>query len=101
MGRKVRSRLEDAIKALQAQKKSQDERKSEDVSFVQLRGSTNGPTKKSFEALTLITSKASSLKSPTLSMLAAKMQVELSKDHFVKVRTLIKDLIAKLENDAK
>jgi len=101
-GKKIRSKLENAIQALEETKSKQEEKNKErEFSFVQLRGSTNGPKQASLDALTFLTSKASSLKSPTLSMVAVKMQVELGKDHFVKVRGMIKDLIAKLENDAK
>merc|ERR550514_705342 len=42
---------------------------------------------------------SSRLNSPALTMLSVRL--ELSKDHFVKVRGLIKDLIEKLEADAK
>eukprot|EP00747_Dinoflagellata_sp_TGD_P143569 gnl/TRDRNA2_/TRDRNA2_176407_c1_seq8.p1 gnl/TRDRNA2_/TRDRNA2_176407_c1~~gnl/TRDRNA2_/TRDRNA2_176407_c1_seq8.p1 ORF type:complete len:691 (+),score=270.46 gnl/TRDRNA2_/TRDRNA2_176407_c1_seq8:88-2160(+) len=49
--------------------------------------------------LRLIESAATNLNSPELVSLS--MKVRLSKDHFVKVRQMIKDLIAKLKADAK
>jgi hypothetical protein len=47
--------------------------------------------------LAFLTTAASRLKSPALSALALKVRV--SEDHFVKVRQIIKDLVAKLESD--
>jgi hypothetical protein len=72
-----------------------------DISFVQLSDTTKGPSKTGLEALTYLTRKANYLSSPTLSMLAVKVQLELGKDHFVKVRSMIKDLVEKLEADAE
>merc|ERR1719387_2228590 len=51
--------------------------------------------------LKFLTQKAQILKSNTFSTLLMKIQVTAGIDHFVKVRGLIKDLIAKLEADAE
>eukprot|EP00746_Dinoflagellata_sp_MGD_P163823 gnl/MRDRNA2_/MRDRNA2_92076_c0_seq1.p1 gnl/MRDRNA2_/MRDRNA2_92076_c0~~gnl/MRDRNA2_/MRDRNA2_92076_c0_seq1.p1 ORF type:complete len:729 (+),score=226.84 gnl/MRDRNA2_/MRDRNA2_92076_c0_seq1:63-2189(+) len=83
------------------QQKPQSQVQNEELSFVQLRGSENGPSKAGMEVLTYLSRKANVLSSPTLSMLAVKVQLELGKDHFVKVRGMIKDLIEKLEADAE
>merc|ERR1719498_100273 len=48
------------------------------------------------KAVSYLQQQAKSLKSDALSMLMIKMK----EDHFVKVRTMIKDMIAKLEADA-
>merc|ERR1719420_323269 len=69
------------------------------TSFLQLRGTASGPIGK--KVLDFITEKASLLQSPILSTLALKLKLGTAKDHFVKVRTMIKDLIAKLEADAE
>jgi chromosome segregation ATPase len=69
------------------------------TSFLQLRGAASGPIGK--KVLDFITEKASLLQSPILSTLALKLKLGTAKDHFVKVRTMIKDLIAKLEADAE
>merc|ERR1719321_1540483 len=66
-------------------------------SFLQLRGAASGPKR----VLEFLTQKASLLKSPMLSTLALKLKLGVAKDHFVKVRGMIKDLIAKLEADAE
>mmetsp|Transcript_68241 Transcript_68241/g.154471 ORF Transcript_68241/g.154471 Transcript_68241/m.154471 type:complete len:702 (+) Transcript_68241:70-2175(+) len=71
------------------------------ASFLQLRGSnrrTLEPAAVREEVLALLSGAASHLKSPALSVAALKVQ--LSKDHFVKVRTIIKDIINKLEDQA-
>jgi len=70
------------------------------LSFVQLRGVSSKGSKLP-KALDLIKQKAKELKSPVLSMLMLRINVGYGKDHFVKVRGLIKDLIAKLEADAE
>merc|ERR1719333_871075 len=67
------------------------------VSFLQLDDEKSGPAK----VLAFLTQKAQILKSPVLSTLALKLEVGEGKDHFVKVRSLIKDLIEKLEADAE
>lgn len=51
--------------------------------------------------VTLLNRRARSLNSPVLSVIAVKIQAGSGKDHFVKVRGMIKDLIAKLEADAE
>merc|ERR1719387_1879573 len=51
--------------------------------------------------LKFLTQKAQILKSNTFSTLLMKIQVTAGIDHFVKVRGMIKDLIAKLEADAE
>lgn len=51
--------------------------------------------------LDFLDGKASMLQSPLLSTLAMKIKMGLGKDHFVKVRSIINDLIAKLEADAE
>merc|ERR1711904_212981 len=53
------------------------------------------------KALTLIEQRSQELKSTTLQALMLKINLGVGKDHFVKVRGLIKDLIAKLEADAE
>jgi len=77
----------------------------EDVSFIQLRGAASKAAKIQNKVLTFLTQQATQLKSPMLSTLAIKIKLgygtKLGKDHFVKVRGLIKDLIAKLEADAE
>merc|ERR1719443_577617 len=51
--------------------------------------------------LELLNKKAALIQSPVLSTLTLKIKLGLGKDHFVKVRGIIKDLIAKLEADAE
>jgi len=74
------------------------------VSFVQLRGVASQVSKLP-KALALLTQKATELNSPVLSTLMIRLKFgygnKLGKDHFVKVRGLIKDLIEKLEADAE
>jgi len=72
----------------------------DEVSFIQLRGATAKASKLP-KALKLLAQKAKQLKSPALSTLMLKINLGVGKDHFVKVRGLIKDLIAKLEADAE
>merc|ERR1719456_866170 len=70
------------------------------ASFLQLRGSNTVSAKQVTQrVLDLLQKSADRLKSPVLSAVALK--VKLSADHFVKVRGLIKDLIAKLKADAE
>lgn len=52
------------------------------------------------KALAYVTKEATALKSKTLSNLAIAMKSNMKEDHFVKVRSLVKDLIKKLEADA-
>eukprot|EP00747_Dinoflagellata_sp_TGD_P156872 gnl/TRDRNA2_/TRDRNA2_177696_c1_seq3.p1 gnl/TRDRNA2_/TRDRNA2_177696_c1~~gnl/TRDRNA2_/TRDRNA2_177696_c1_seq3.p1 ORF type:complete len:619 (+),score=179.75 gnl/TRDRNA2_/TRDRNA2_177696_c1_seq3:114-1859(+) len=68
-------------------------------SFIQLRGSSKSSSSVPRRMIEMLQSAALRLKSPQLSVLALKAQV--SADHFVKVRGLIKDLIAKLKEDAE
>mmetsp|Transcript_49703 Transcript_49703/g.93207 ORF Transcript_49703/g.93207 Transcript_49703/m.93207 type:complete len:708 (-) Transcript_49703:80-2203(-) len=68
------------------------------VSFLQLRGSANGGSDAVLQVQQFLASAAGRLSSSTLT--SAAMRVMVSKDHFVKVRGLIKDLIARLEADA-
>lgn len=68
------------------------------VSFLQFRGSANGASDAVQRVQQFLASAAGRLSSSTLTSVA--MRVTVSKDHFVKVRGLIKDLIAKLEADA-
>jgi len=72
------------------------------VSFVQLRGVASKASKFP-KALDLISRRAKELNSHVLSTLAVKISLGFNsgKDHFVKVRGMIKDLIAKLEADAE
>jgi polyhydroxyalkanoate synthesis regulator phasin len=69
------------------------------VQFIQLRGTTSKG--KLMKALTFIEQRSRQLKSTTLQALMLKINLGVGKDHFVKVRGLIKDLIAKLEADAE
>merc|ERR1719161_2343092 len=77
--------------------------KSEDggraVSFLQRGSASQGDRVPLNRALTLLESEAQRLRSPLLSTLALKGR--LHEDHFVKVRGIIKDFIAKLEADAE
>merc|ERR1719235_2418859 len=74
-------------------------------SFVQLRGAqapkqaAAARRKAKRAAVDYLMNQAKSLKSKHLSAIVAKLK--LGKDHFVKVRSIIKDLIAKLEADAE
>jgi len=71
------------------------------ASFLQLRGSKRRALESVAvreKILALLTGAASHLKSPVLSVAALKVQ--MSQDHFVKVRTIIKDIIEKLEAQA-
>merc|ERR1712194_173281 len=63
-----------------------------------LRGSVAVETRASQKVQELLEASASKLHSPVLAMAALK--VNAAEDHFVKVRQIIKDLIAKLESDA-
>jgi predicted nucleic acid-binding Zn-ribbon protein len=71
------------------------------ASFLQLRGSKSAPTKAELaqKAQAFLMLESSKLNSPVLSALA--MKVHSPEDHFVKVRTLIKDLLSKLKSDAE
>merc|ERR1719433_2607620 len=79
----------------------QGHRAASPASFLQLRGSSARASQvgvlrgKMFQ---LLSRAAGSLASPLLSVAALKVQV--SKDNFVKVRTIIKDIIGKLEQQA-
>jgi len=77
----------------QAEEGSEDEAEAEELatSFIQ----TSNP--KNAKVFALIKAAAQKLRSPTLSALALKLKA----DHFVKVRGLIKDLIARLEAQAE
>lgn len=67
------------------------------VAFFQVQQETLAPTK----VLAFLTQQAAKLQSPILSTLALKLKVGVGKDHFVKIRGLIKDLVSKLEADAE
>jgi len=67
------------------------------TSFLQLRGGRRDL--KARRVLAMLSAAAGGLKSPILSALTLKVQA--AADHFEKVRSLIKDLISKLEEDAK
>jgi hypothetical protein len=68
-------------------------------SFLQLRGTSKLSMLP--RAFSLLTQAAKKLNSPVLSLAAMKLNAGSGKDHFVKVRGMIKDLIAKLEADAE
>jgi len=65
-------------------------------SFLQIR-SGRTPTAITEKALQLIEKASKSMQSPLLS--AVLLKAKVSEDHFVKVRSLIKDLVARLEAD--
>jgi len=67
------------------------------VSFLQMRNNNAAPQK----AIQLLSQAAARLRSDVLSAAVMKMTVSLSQDHFVKVRAVIKDLIARLEGNAE
>merc|ERR550532_3690872 len=72
------------------------------ASFLQLRGSNRHASQAQevrAKVLQLLSDAASNLASPVLSVAALK--VKTSKDHFAKVRVIIKDIIDKLEDQAK
>jgi len=71
------------------------------ATFLQLRGTSNEALQMAamVRAQSKLVQLAKSLHSPVLSVTA--MKVKLLADHFVKVRAIIKDLIAKLEADAE
>jgi len=70
-----------------------------DVSFLQRRSLSMLPAVK--KALAYVAKEASALNSKTLSNLAVAMKSSMKEDHFVKVRSMVKDLIKKLEADAQ
>eukprot|EP00746_Dinoflagellata_sp_MGD_P157791 gnl/MRDRNA2_/MRDRNA2_86322_c0_seq1.p1 gnl/MRDRNA2_/MRDRNA2_86322_c0~~gnl/MRDRNA2_/MRDRNA2_86322_c0_seq1.p1 ORF type:complete len:723 (+),score=284.93 gnl/MRDRNA2_/MRDRNA2_86322_c0_seq1:60-2171(+) len=72
---------------------------SQATAFLQIRELASESKPQKF--LKFLTQKAQVLKSNTLSTLLMKIQVTAGIDHFVKVRGMIKDLIAKLEADAE
>jgi chromosome segregation ATPase len=68
------------------------------TSFLQVRSGNNAKNSQKAlteQALQLITTASKDLRSPVLS--AVSMKMRLAADHFVKVRTLIKDIISRLE----
>merc|ERR1712146_756297 len=77
----------------------QDHKKldSAPTSFLQIREEEAAPTK----VITFLMQQAKILNSPVLSTMALKVSTDEAKDRFVKVRSMIKDLIKKLEEDAK
>jgi len=78
------------------------QKKAQSVSFLQTRSARRHIGSKLAaiqQAQVLISDAADRMKSQVLSSMALRMKV--SEDHFVKVRGLIKDLIAKLKTDAK
>eukprot|EP00746_Dinoflagellata_sp_MGD_P125397 gnl/MRDRNA2_/MRDRNA2_60154_c0_seq1.p1 gnl/MRDRNA2_/MRDRNA2_60154_c0~~gnl/MRDRNA2_/MRDRNA2_60154_c0_seq1.p1 ORF type:complete len:739 (+),score=277.72 gnl/MRDRNA2_/MRDRNA2_60154_c0_seq1:91-2217(+) len=78
---------------------AEDDEDDGNVQFIQLRGATSKA--RLTKALALIEQRSRQLKSTTLQALMLKINLGAGKDHFVKVRGLIKDLIAKLEADAE
>jgi predicted nucleic acid-binding Zn-ribbon protein len=71
------------------------------VSFVQINNVQHDQSKRQIalqKAMNLLKDRAANSKSSTLATLALRMTA--SEDHFVKVRGLIKDLVAKLKADA-
>jgi len=77
--------------------KDHDKSQESPVALFQLRQDTSAPTR----VLAFLTEKAVLLNSPMLSTLTLKLKLGEGKDHFVKVRTMIKDMIEKLEADAE
>merc|ERR1712032_549633 len=69
------------------------------MSFLQRVSTSHGAMVPLNRALTLIEDAARRFRSPMLSTLAMKARSQ--EDHFVKVRSMIKDFIAKLEADAE
>eukprot|EP00929_Paragymnodinium_shiwhaense_P035257 TRINITY_DN1905_c0_g1_i1.p2 TRINITY_DN1905_c0_g1~~TRINITY_DN1905_c0_g1_i1.p2 ORF type:complete len:708 (-),score=332.22 TRINITY_DN1905_c0_g1_i1:78-2201(-) len=71
-------------------------------SFLQLRGSQNQALSAQaiIDKATQVLTKASKKLGSSV-LLAAAVRVDASKDHFVKVREIIKDLVARLEADAE
>jgi len=68
------------------------------ASFLQIRSGNNAKNSQralTEQALQLIATASKNLRSPVLS--AVSMKMRLAADHFVKVRTLIKDIISRLE----
>ena len=88
-------------RAVQVLKKQSGDKAQAAASFLQLRGSKSAPTKAELaqKAQAFLMLESSKLNSPVLSALA--MKVHSAEDHFVKVRTLIKDLLSKLKADAE
>merc|ERR1719240_598532 len=69
-------------------------------SFLQLRGSSSrSPATATKKALELLADASKRVGSPLLS--AAVLKAKVSEDHFVKVRGIIKDLVARLKADAE
>uniref|UniRef100_A0A7S3TR87 Uncharacterized protein n=1 Tax=Strombidinopsis acuminata TaxID=141414 RepID=A0A7S3TR87_9SPIT len=69
-------------------------------SFLQLRGSRHGDAaQQTAKAQAFLLQAAKKLNSPVLSAMALKVQT--SEDHFVKVRSIIKDLVQRLEDQAQ
>jgi len=69
------------------------------ASFMQVRSKTGLSMLP--KAVTLLNRESQRLHSPILAVMAIKVGTGSGKDHFVKVRGMIKDLIAKLEQQAK
>jgi len=98
--------LQEALEALQsgaadqysANKKLVLSQKS--ASFLQLRGTSNEALRAAatMKVQNLLGRQAKRIQSPILSIMS--MKVKLAADHFVKVRALINDLVARLEKDA-
>jgi len=80
--------------------KKEDKKAAKVVSFLQLRGSHNhlSDSDKAVKMHAFLQQASDKLSSPTLSALALKVLSQ--QDHFVKVRGIIKDLLARLEEDA-
>jgi hypothetical protein len=77
-----------------AEEENVDEAEAEDLATAFIQVQMESP--KNQRVFAVIKAAAQSLKSPTLAALALKLKA----DHFVKVRTLIKDLIERLEAQA-
>jgi len=77
----------------------EDPVESKPMAFLQV--NKKASESKSKKVLSFLTEQAKVLKSAAISTLLAKIEVGAGLDHFVKVRGMIKDLIAKLEADAE
>merc|ERR1719375_2172752 len=87
------------LQTAQTTEKAQPVGVSQAVSFLQRGSASQGAREPLNRALTLIENAALRFRSPQLSTLAMKARTQ--EDHFVKVRGMIKDFIAKLEADAE
>lgn len=88
----------------ETEEESDENDDAEDVSFIQLRGGRKphmvvNSKKARGAVLKYLSQRAKTLKSTRLSAIVSKLK--MGKDHFKKVRELIKDLIAKLKEQAE